>query len=80
MKYDEILMGDEASAIEFLTKECGMETVSALKLLKQYHLKKRAELQALSMETDPTVAEDDLKLLTEAIDQMLSERKNSAKK
>ena len=75
-KYDDILMGNEVEALNFLVNECGMESEYALKFLKKYWQKKEYELLALSMETDVTVVEDTFKNMTEEIDQRLSERES----
>ena len=70
-KYDEILMGNEAEAMNFLIEKCGMEKEYALKFLERYRKKKEYELQALSMETDVTVVEDEFKDMTSEIDERL---------
>ena len=70
-KYDEILMGNEVEAMNFLVDKCGMEKDYALKFLKKYWQKKEYEMMALSMETDVTVVEDEFKDMTSEIDERL---------
>ncbi len=71
-KYDEILMGNEVEAMNFLVNDCKMEKEYALKFLKRYWQKKEYELLALSMETDVTVVEDEFKDMTSEIDERLN--------
>lgn len=70
-KYDEILMGNEVEAMNFLINDCGMGSEYALKFLKKYWQKKEYEMLALSMETDVTVVEDEFKNMTNEIDERL---------
>ena len=70
-KYDEILMGYEAAALRFLIEDCGLSAEDALKFLKRYRQRKEYEKLALSMETDVTVVEDELKEMTRDIDEMI---------
>lgn len=73
-KYDEILMGYEAAALRFLIEECGFTNEDALKFLKRYWQRKEYEKLALSMETDVTVVEDELKEMNSEIDTMISNK------
>lgn len=75
-KYDEVLLGNENEALNFLVNECGMENEYALKFLKRYRQSKEYELKALSMETDVTVVEDAFKIMTNEIDERLSEKES----
>ncbi len=75
-KYDEILMGYEAAALRFLTEECGFTNEDALKFLKRYWQRKEYEKLALSMETDVTVVEDELKEMNNEIDMMINNAKS----
>ena len=77
-EYDEILMGNEVEAMDFLANECGMGKEYALKFLKKYWQKKEYELLALSMETDVTAVEDEFKDMTNEIKERLNS--NSIKK
>ena len=70
-KYDEILMGYESAALRFLIEDCGLSAEDALKFLKRYWQRKEYEKLALSMETDVTVVEDELKEMTRDIDEMI---------
>ena len=71
-KYDKILMGYEVAALKFLTEECGLDKEEALKFLKRYWQRKEYESLALSMETDVTVVEDELKEMNEELDERLN--------
>ena len=75
-KYDEILMGYEAAALRFLIEECGFTNEDALKFLKRYWQRKEYEKLALSMETDVTVVEDELKEMNNEIDMMINNSKS----
>jgi hypothetical protein len=75
-KYDEILMGYEAAALRFLIEECGFTNEDALKFLKRYWQRKEYEKLALSMETDVTVVEDELKEMNNEIDMMINNAKS----
>ena len=75
-KYDEILMGYEAAALRFLIEECGFTNEDALKFLKRYWQRKEYEKLALSMETDVTVVEDELKEMNSEIDMMINNAKS----
>ncbi len=75
-KYDEILMGYEAAALRFLIEECGFTNEDALKFLKRYWQRKEYEKLALSMETDVTVVEDELKEMNSEIDMMINNSKS----
>ena len=72
-KYDQILMGNEVAALKFLIDECGFDKELALKFLKRYWQKKEYELLALSMETDVTIVEDELKDMNNEIDEKMQE-------
>ncbi len=72
-KYDQILMGNEIAALKFLIEECDFDKEFALKFLKRYWQKKEYELMALSMETDVTVVEDELKDMNNEIDEKIQE-------
>ena len=76
-KYDDILMGYEVAALRFLTEDCGLNKEEALKFLKRYWQRKEYEKLALSMETDVTVVEDELKEMTSEIDKMLENQAKS---
>ena len=71
-KYDKILMGYEVAALKFLIDECGLDKEEALKFLKRYWQRKEYETLALSMETDVTVVEDELKEMNEELDERIN--------
>lgn len=70
-KYDQILMGNEVYALKFLVDECNFDKEEALKFLKRYWQRKEYEKLALSMETDVTVVEDELKEMNSEIEERI---------
>ena len=74
-KYDKLLMGNEVAALKFLIDECGFEKDKALRFLKRYWQRKEYEKLALSMETDVTVVEDELKDMNREIDAEIESHK-----